>query len=151
MPLTVTPYQLAERFLGLREAPGAASNAQVLAMLRLDVASVAGDDVPWCSAFVNYVAWLLDLPRSRSLAARSWLAVGVEAHAPARGFDVVVLRRGLGPQPGPEVLQAPGHVGFFDRYEGDRVYVLGGNQGDAVSLAPFPRASVLGVRSLGVL
>lgn len=152
--LSLTAYDLAERFKNLREAPGAASNAQVLAMLRLDVATVAGDDVPWCSAFVNYVAWLLNLPRSRSLAARSWLNVGtpiVLADA-VRGFDIVILKRGLGPQPGPEVTSgAPGHVGFFDRLgtgADASVFVLGGNQGDAVTVARFPRSSVLGVRRL---
>lgn len=156
-PFNVTAYGIASRFVGLREAPGASSNAQILAMLRLDLSTVAGDDVPWCSAFVNYVAWLLGLPRSKSLAARSWLTVGVGADPsgfagaplPTRGFDVVILKRGLGPQPGPEVTSgAPGHVGFFDRLEGEHVYVLGGNQGDAVSIAPFRRTDVLGYRSL---
>lgn len=146
----LTAYELAQRFIGLEEAEGAASNPQVLAMLRLDSAWPSGDDVPWCSAFANYVAWLLRLPRSKSLAARSWLKVGVpvpleEARA---GFDVVVLKRGGGAQPGPEVTNAPGHVGFFAGLEGDRVLVLGGNQGDQVSVAPYPAANVLGVRRL---
>lgn len=152
--ITTTALDLAGRFRGLREAPGAASNAQVLGMLRLDVSTVAGDDVPWCSAFVNYVAWLLDLPRSRSLAARSWLAVGTPvglAEALA-GFDVVVLKRGLGPQPGPEVVSgAAGHVGFFVGFDGespDRILLLGGNHGDAVNIAKFSAADILGIRRL---
>src|SRR5688572_28367883 len=110
--IPITAYALAERFVNLREAAGAASNAQILAMLRLDVATVAGDDVPWCSAFVNSIAWLLALPRSKSLAARSWLRVGtpIELGDAVRGFDVVILKRGLGPQPGPEITSgAPGH------------------------------------------
>lgn len=155
--LAVTALDLAGRFRGLREAPGAASNAQVLGMLRLDVSTVAGDDVPWCSAFVNYVAWLLDLPRSKSLAARSWLTVGtpVSIDEAEAGFDVVVLKRGLGPQPGPEVVRgASGHVGFFVSASGllgappGMVLVLGGNQSDAVGVAAFRAADVLGIRRL---
>ena len=64
------------------------------------------------------------------------------------GFDVVILRRGGGDQPGPEVLDAPGHVGFFAGHEDPNVLLLGGNQGDSVSVAPFAAARILGVRRL---
>jgi hypothetical protein len=99
---------------------------------------------------VNFVAWLLGLPRSRSLAARSWLRIGAPiALEDARpGFDIVVLQRGTGRQPGPDILAAPGHVGFFAALEGDFVRLLGGNQSDAVTVQRFPRAHVLGVRRL---
>jgi uncharacterized protein (TIGR02594 family) len=128
-----------------------ASTPMVLAMLQLDNAWPAGDHVPWCSAFTNFVAWLLRLPRSKSLAARSWLMVGrpVPLNEAKAGYDVVVLKRGKDPQPGPEVIEAPGHVGFFAGLEGDVVLVLGGNQGDRVSVERFDAASVLGVRRLG--
>jgi len=147
----VTPFDLAQRLVGVKETQGAASNPMVLAMLQLDAGTAVTDDAtPWCSAFVNYIAWLMRLPRSKSLAARSWLVVGRSvALADAEpGYDIVVLQRGSGRQPGPDVLQAPGHVGFFAGLEGDRVLVLGGNQGDAVSVARFPAGTVLGVRRL---
>lgn len=151
----LTAFDLAMRFVGLKEVPGPVSNAHVLAMLRLDAEWVEGDDTPWCSAWVNYVAWLLRLPRSKSLAARSWLKVGIpiELEDALPAFDVVVLSRGGGPQPGADVLDAPGHVGFYAGVEGwgsdsARVLVLGGNQGDEVSVAPYPAARILGVRRL---
>lgn len=80
------------------------------------------DEVPWCSSFLNGVAWELRLPRSKSAAARSWLEVGVPIvwGKAAPGFDVVILKRGEGDQPGPEVLAAPGHVGLFAGWERDR-------------------------------
>jgi len=147
----VTPYSLARRFEGLRETPGAVHNSTVLAMLQLVDRSVHADETPWCSAFVNYVLWILEGPRSRSLAARSWLKVGLPIPiTEARpGFDVVVLKRG-GNAPGPEVLDAPGHVGFFVRLLAapDRVQVFGGNQGDQVCVQEFPLERVLGVRRL---
>ena len=148
--MEVTAYSLAQRFIGLKETAGASSNAHVLAMLRLDTSWPPDDSVAWCSAFCNYIAWLLRLPRSKSLSARSWLTVGLpvpldeaEAH-----FDVVILKRGRPPQPGPETIEAPGHVGFFAALEDERVLVLGGNQGDSVSLASFSAKDVLGVRRL---
>lgn len=148
--MVTTPYAIAERFVGTKETPGLASNPMVLAMLHLDATWPKGDDTPWCSAFLNFIAWLLRLPRSKSLAARSWLAVGtpVPIEQAEPGFDVVVLQRGTGKQPGASVLNAPGHVGFFAGLEGKDVLVLGGNQGDQVSIARFPVSRVLGVRRL---
>lgn len=147
----ISPYMLAQRFDGLRETPGAVHNPAVLTMLQLIDRSVHDDETPWCSAFVHYVAWLLGAPRAKSLAARSWLRVGVpvllnEARA---GFDIVVLKRGTN-APGPEVLDAPGHVGFFVQFKHapDRVTVFGGNQADHVCAEDFPADQVLGVRRL---
>ena len=163
MRLQITAFDLGQRFVGLREIAGPVSNAHIQAMLRLDNTWVEGDEVPWCSALVNYVCWLLRLPRSKSLAARSWLGVGmpIALEQAKPGFDIVVLKRGTGEQPGPEVMAAPGHVGFFAGVETpqrvtfselDRrqVLVLGGNQNDQVSVAPYPVGRILGVRRLFV-
>jgi uncharacterized protein (TIGR02594 family) len=152
MLLYVTPYSLAQRFEGLAEIPGAVHNPAVLAMLQLVDHSVHDDETPWCSAFVNWVMWLLDGPRSKSLAARSWLSVGypIALTEATAARDVVILKRGTN-APGPLVLDAPGHVGFFAGlfHAPDRVRVLGGNQGDKVCFEEFPIGSVLGVRRLG--
>ena len=148
MKLSISAYDIAARFVGLRESPGAAFNPALLAMLSLDANWPKDDSVPWCSAFANYVAWLLRLPRSKSLRARSWLLVGqpITLDRAEVGFDVVILNRGGVMDPG--VIDAPGHVGWFAGLEGDQVIVLGGNQGDAVSLARFKVGQVLGVRRL---
>ena len=161
--MQLTAFDLAQRFTGIREVAGPVSNAHILAMLRLDNTWVEGDEIPWCSALVNYICWLLRLPRSKSLAARSWLGVGIPiALEQARpGYDVVVLKHAGDHEPGAEIMAAPGHVGFFAGLEarpratfGDpdtgRVLVLGGNQGDSVSVSPFPVTRVLGVRRLYV-
>lgn len=150
MKLPITCYDIAQRFIGIREVPGALANPAILAMLKLDEAWPTDDETPWCSAFANYVAWLLRLPRSKSLAARSWLAIGrpVDLDEAEPENDVVVLARGDGEQPGPEVIRAPGHVGFFAGFESGNVLLLAGNQGDAVSVARFPAERVLGVRRL---
>lgn len=149
--MNITAYQLATRFDGLRETPGIVHNPAVLAMLQLVVPGVADDETPWCSAFVHYVAWLLNIPRSRSLRARSWLTVGkaVSVLEAEQGWDVVVLSRGENPPPA-TVLQAPGHIGFYVATVANptRVRVLGGNQSNRVGYEDFPAARVLGVRRL---
>lgn len=147
--LAVTLYDIAERFGGIKEVPGSGSNPQILAMLKLDDQWPQDDSVPWCSAFLNYCAWLLRLPRSKSLRARSWLQVGqaIPLEEARPGFDIVILNRG-GPAD-PSVIEAPGHVGLFAGREGpDTVSLLGGNQGNTVSVRAFPVREVLGVRRL---
>jgi uncharacterized protein (TIGR02594 family) len=148
--IELSAYELAQRFVGISEVGGAASNPQILAMLRLDDTWPADDAVPWCSAFMNYVAWLLRLPRSKSLLARSWLTVGevIDIGDAEPGFDVVVLNRGRGKQPGASVVDAPGHVGFFAGLEGARIFVLGGNQSNSVGIGSYPKSRLLGVRRL---
>lgn len=144
---TVTMFDLAQRFVGLEEVPGVAANDQIMAMLRLDAAWPDGDEVPWCSAFVNYIAWLMRLPRSKSLRARSWLNVGSAVHLEqAELGDVVVLRRPGGPLT--QTQDAPGHVGFFVFWNYDRVQVLGGNQKNRVGIDWFDANDVLSVRRL---
>lgn len=148
--IKMTAFSMAERFVGVEEVSGSASSPQVLAMLRLDAEWPEGDDVPWCSRFMNYVAWLLRLPRSKSLLARSWLGVGssVPLDEAEPGFDVVILQRGDGDQPGPEVLDAPGHVGLFAGKDGESILILGGNQSDSVNVQSYPASRLLGIRRL---
>lgn len=148
--LEVTALEVAERFLGLKEVAGPVSNPQVLAMLRLDESWPEGDEVPWCSALPNYVCFFLGLPRSKSLRARSWLKVGREVRLEDAepGFDLVILARGSGPQPGKENTTASGHVGFYVGRAGDDLLVLGGNQGNAVSVERFKSIRLLTVQRL---
>lgn len=139
--MLITAFDLAQRFVGIKEIPGAGDNPQILSFLRLDDAWPGHDEVPWCSGFANYIAWLLRLPRSKSLAARSWLDIGVaiDLDQATPGYDVVILSRGAPPA---------GHVGLFAGRDGATVRVLGGNQGNTVSIASFPVERVLGVRRL---
>jgi len=148
--LNITAYDLAARCTNLREIEGQMDNPHIMAMLTLDSSWPQDDEVPWCSGFVNWIAWWLRLPRSKSLLARSWLGVGtpvrlVDAEV---GFDVAILMRGTGNQPGPENTTAKGHVGFFAGLEAERVMLLGGNQGNAVNIKGYPANRVLGVRRL---
>jgi len=155
--ISINAFELAQRFVGMEELPLNQDNPQILAMLRLDQKWPEHDEVPWCSAFVNYICWLLRLPRSKDLRARSWLEVGrsVDIEQARVGFDVVILKRGSGNQPGPDVTDAPGHVGFYagrkeeaEYSRSDLIYLLGGNQGNKVSIAGYLETRILGIRRL---
>ena len=147
-------FELAQRFIGeIREIPGEAHHPFIQwAHMLCNLGESQPDEVPWCSSFINACCWLLRLPRSKSAAARSWLSIGqaIELHNAMIG-DVVILKRGSGDgAQGPEVLNAPGHVGLFagaDIIRGT-VNVLGGNQSDGVTVASFKSANVIGVRRL---
>ncbi|KPK74251.1 MAG: hypothetical protein AMJ84_00240 [Acidithiobacillales bacterium SM23_46] len=148
--MNVTAFDIAQRFTGIQEVGGSVDNPQILAMLKLDNSWPENDEVPWCSAFVNYIAWLLRLPRSKDLRARSWLSVGkgITLEQAEPGFDIVILKRGQGDQPGPEVIDAPGHVGFYAGRSDALIEVLGGNQSDTVKVSRYASSRLLGVRRL---
>lgn len=144
-------FQVAGRFTGIKEVNGNVDNPAIMAMLKLDNEWPSHDEVPWCSGFVNYICWLLHFPRSKDLRARSWLTVGQGIHFDdADTGDIVVLKRGKGEQPGPDVIDAPGHVGFFAGYdhENQLIEVLGGNQSNTVKVSRYSRSRLLGIRRL---
>lgn len=147
----MTPYELASRYLGIKELAGNAHHPLIQWWLSLcGLGYDSPDETPWCSAFVNGIAWELSLPRSKSAAARSWLLVGrpVDNLWDARAGDVIVLKRGKGEQPGPAIIKAPGHVGFLAGMNGTRIELVGGNQSDGVTLQSFDSTDVLGIRRL---
>ena len=143
----------ARQYLGIKEVPGHQSNPAILAMLKMDMQWPEDDATPWCSAFANWVAFNMGFERTRSLRARSWLTVGTPVNADeADGNTVVIFSRGRGKQPGPEVINAPGHVAFYAHHEPHLgVLVVCGNQGDKVSEKRYPISRVLGYRKLARL
>lgn len=142
--MEITPFQLAQRYIGIQEIAGQQDHPLVQWWLSLcGFPTDVHDEVPWCSAFVNGIAWELRLPRSKSAAARSWLNVGtpVRQFTEAIGYDVVVMSRGTNP--------TQGHVGFFAGRSGeDVIQILGGNQSDGVRVESFDVGKVIGVRRL---
>lgn len=148
----MTLFNLAQRFVGeVHEVSGVKASPFIAWCHESVAGGFESDEVPWCSSFLNRLAWMLRLPRSKSAAARSWLTVGQAAPvAQAQVGDVVVLKRGPAPQPGPEVLHAPGHVCLFAGRgsASGTFHAIGGNQSDGVTVAVFKTIDVLGVRRL---
>lgn len=133
--------EAAGRHLGVEEWPGARHNPAIQAMF----AAVGHnpnepDETPWCAAFVGAVLAELGLPHTGRLNARSYLDWGVPVQLrDVRPGDVCILWRG-------QRDGWQGHVGFVVRFDGDRVILRGGNQGNRVSDAPYPLSRVLGWR-----
>lgn len=123
---------------GVLEAKGAANNPAIVAFYRdAGNAGVREDSVPWCAAYVGACLKRAGLPNTGSLMARSYLKYGDAVSEPRWG-DIAVFSRGSNP--------AAGHVGFLVGYTARTVFVLGGNQGDAVNVAAIPKARLLGYR-----
>jgi len=140
----------ARRFIGRKELPGPESAPWIEKLwfkLRAGwLWALYGDDstLAWCGLFVaaclNELGYALPKHWYR---ARAWLELDTPADKrrlqaldfPAVGCIVVFERKG------------GGHVGFV---VGQSVYghlmVLGGNQGNSVSILPFDRERVLGYR-----
>jgi uncharacterized protein (TIGR02594 family) len=131
-------YELALAERGVKEAPGGANNPAVQAYYKdSGHAEIKHDSVPWCAAFVGAMLKRAGLKPSGSLLARSYLAWGKKLAQPKRGA-IVVLSRGSS--------SWQGHVAFFEREEKGRIFCLGGNQSDRVSLASYPKSRLLGYR-----
>lgn len=151
--MQITLYDLATRFVGVSELTAPSQDHPLISwwLSLCGYGLSSHDETPWCSAFINGLAWELRLPRSKSAAARSWLTVGTPVPlSEARvGFDVVILQRGTPPQPGPEVTSgASGHVTLFGGIENGQILGLGGNQGNGVSIGRFDANLLLGIRRL---
>lgn len=124
--------------LGEREITGAGDNARILALYRdAGHPEIRHDETAWCAAFAGACLERARIRSTRSLMARSYLAWG-QPIGEARLGAVTVLSRGED--------RALGHVGFLVGATDASVVLLGGNQGDAVSVAAFPRARLLGFR-----
>lgn len=128
--------RLARRELGISEIAGPEHNPRILEYHDHTSLDAERDEVHWCSSFVNFCIQQAGLTGTRSAMARSWLKWGRPIDEPRPGC-VVVLRRGKPPS---------GHVGFFIKEENNRLFLLGGNQGDRVCIVSFPRWDVIGYR-----
>jgi uncharacterized protein (TIGR02594 family) len=129
--------------LGTKEIKGSKDNPQIVEYASYTgITDIKNDDIPWCSTFVNWCAKKAGLKYSGKANARSWLRVGKTVRNPEPG-DVVVFWRG-------DKNSWKGHVAIFLGFNSDatRVFCLGGNQGDAVSIADYDAKKVLGYRRL---
>ncbi len=120
----------ARSLIGTREAPGAANSPTILGWAKKLGAKVLGmvynaDSVPWCGLFVAMcVAEDGIAPAPIAVRAKAWATWGANIAADhlAPGAVLVFERPG------------GGHVGFYVGEDRTHYHVLGGNQGDRVSI-----------------
>lgn len=133
-------YDEAIRLVGLREDPTGASTPEILGWaedLDLDYTS---DDIPWCGLFVAHCigSTLPDeaLPEN-PLGSRSWERFGVPVE-PQKGALLTFWRE--------SPASGLGHACFCQSVADTHFIVVGGNQGDAVTVTRVPKERHVGSR-----
>lgn len=126
----------AEKYIGEKEIPGKGNNPLILQWWKaIKRGGIKLDSVPWCAGFAGAMMENAGFVSTRFESAKSYLQWGVTLTAPKFGCVVVFERDG------------GGHVGFVVGKTADgRLLVLGGNQADKVSIAPFKTERVAGYR-----
>lgn len=130
--------QIARRELGVKERPGSAHHPRILqyhAKTRLHATS---DEVAWCASFVGWCLEQAGIASTRSAAAASYRTWG----QPWELVDGAIVVFG---KADPDAA-GTGHVGFCVGVEGDHVLLLGGNQGNAVTIAKRPLSRIVAKR-----
>ena len=134
------PYHLtiALTQIGTTEIPGTKSNSKIDEYLKM--VGIKGDDeIPWCSAFVNWCLLEAKCQPTRKPNARSFLEFGQELKRPELGC-VVVLSRGT--------QSWQGHVGFYLDHHRGLISILGGNQINRVGVNKYSDKKLLGYREV---
>lgn len=139
--VSATIYSAAHAHLGVKEWAGAKHNPEILDFWRgAGLTEITDDETPWCAAFVGAVLGEVGLRGTGKPNARSYLQWGESVDLKdAEVGDVVVFWRGK-----PDGWQ--GHVAFYAGRVGNKIKVLGGNQGNSVSVADYDGSRLLGVR-----
>ena len=127
----------ARKHIGLREIQGDKHSPEILQFWKdIKRSGIKNDETPWCAAFVGAMLERTKIRSTRFESAKSYLEWGVSLSHPVLGCVVVFSRSNGG-----------GHVGLVvGRDRAGNLLVLGGNQGDAVSVKAFPLSRVLGYR-----
>jgi uncharacterized protein (TIGR02594 family) len=135
------PRMLVEmlRLLGTVEAPGAADNPVILGWAQEIGVAYAHDEIAWCGLTIAVAAkragWEYR-PHGNPLWARNWADWGEPAAGGAMLGDVLVFPRAGG----------GGHVAMYVGEDALAYHILGGNQGDRVSIARKSKAPILAIR-----
>ena len=115
----------AVKLINTKEVVGKVHNPVIMAWAKdLSLQKIyTADEIPWCGLFIAYACHkagvdVIDKP----LWALSWAKWGTEVKEPMLG-DILTFKRDGG-----------GHVGIYVGEDQDCYHVLGGNQGNAVSV-----------------
>ncbi|MCB2048573.1 MAG: TIGR02594 family protein [Novosphingobium sp.] len=127
----------ARRLIGQREIPGPRHNSWIAkGWARLGAGWFNDDETPWCGFFVAHCLDAAGQPypgKGAFARAREWASWG-KASPPRYGCIAVFGRQG------------GGHVGFAVGESASNLYILGGNQSNAVNIMPIAKSRLLATR-----
>lgn len=125
---------------GVEEWDGPSNNPIIIGWAKdLGITQYTSDEIPWCGLAMAHWAkeaqWFDQAP-AQPLWARNWATFGTRAEDACLG-DVLVFARNGG-----------GHVGVYvaESEDGKWFYVIGGNQGDAVSIIRIAKSRLVAAR-----
>lgn len=121
---------VAQSELGVTEIPGPKHNAKIISWLSKLRAWWSNDETPWCGVFVAHCMQEAGLPYPKLyMQAKAWSSYGslLQRDRLSQGAILVFSRKG------------GGHVGFYVGEDSGYYYVLGGNQGNTVSVAKISK------------
>lgn len=121
---------------GIKEITGKENNPLLIQWAHeIGIKNYNSDEIPWCGLFVAYIVKMTG--RSvviNPLWARNWAKWGVESKVAMLG-DILVFSRNSG-----------GHVGLYVGEDKSAYHVLGGNQGDSVSIVRILKSRCIAIR-----
>lgn len=133
------------QYFGIKEVPGKGSNPVIMDMAKgLGLEKIyTNDDISWCALFINHLFRITGKPALKVgndpynyLRAKYLLNWGVQVqHGDERLGDVAIFDR-----------EGGGHVGIVIAISGSTIHILGGNQGNTVSIVEISKARLLGAR-----
>lgn len=162
-PLAPVMVRLALDLLGTLESPGTPNNRSILgwadevnnaypdrAYNKWAADWYNKDSIPWCGLFVAAVCARTGLdyraPPKNYLAALAWADWGTPVQFKGKeGYRLEEIKLG---DIGVLVRNGGGHVGIIVGVtkDGKNIIMVGGNQGDKVSIAEFPLSRVYAIR-----
>lgn len=129
--------RIARTYLGLKEIKGPVDNPTIVAMFASCGHSwVKDDETAWCAAFVGHCLVKAGLKSSGALTAKSYLDHGTVLTGPVA--DCIGVKNRMGG------AAWQGHTGFVVAANRSTIWLLGGNQNNMVSIAPFKRSEFAG-------
>jgi uncharacterized protein (TIGR02594 family) len=137
-------YDLAETLIGVAEP-----DPRILTFFKAtDLRPLrTSTETPWGAAFIAHCLAACGDPRAArtipngSAAASAWRSWGTQLPLGSASIPVGAIVV-LAPRPG---TGASGHVGFFERFEGNSVWLLGGNHDNAVSRKAFEASRIVSI------
>lgn len=123
----------AKTLVGVKEVPGKGNSLTIMGWAKKLGAKILGityaaDSVPWCGLYAAYVMEHCGfVPPPVAVRASEWGKWGRKLLNPRYGCILTFTRKG------------GGHVGFYVGEDATHLHVLGGNQGDAVSVTRIPK------------